>query len=88
LQRLLVTRLDAYIREDLSLDYSPYAYYASQDGDTSHDWFIGAMIDPKNADKIEVAIDKVIGDLLKGVSNDEIRAAGKQLEADFTPLDT
>ncbi|MCC4786354.1 M16 family metallopeptidase [Vibrio splendidus] len=88
LQRLLVTRLDAYIREDLSLDYSPYAYYASQDGDTSHDWFIGAMIDPKNADKIEIAIDKVIGDLLKGVSNDEIRAAGKQLEADFTPLDT
>ena len=88
LQRLLVTRLDAYIREDLSLDYSPYAYYASQDGDTSHDWFIGAMIDPKNADKIEVAIDKVIGDLLKGVSHDEIRVAGKQLEADFTPLDT
>ncbi|MEZ9478730.1 M16 family metallopeptidase [Vibrio splendidus] len=88
LQRLLVTRLDAYIREDLSLDYSPYAYCVSQDGDTSHDWFIGALIDPKNADKIEVAIDKVIGDLLKGVSNDEIRAAGKQLEADFTPLDT
>ncbi|MFA0654676.1 M16 family metallopeptidase [Vibrio sp. 10N.222.49.C12] len=88
LQRVLATRLDAYIREDLSLDYSPYAYYASQDGDTSHDWFIGAMIDPKNADKIEIAIDNVIEDLLKGVSNDEIRAAGKQLEADFTPLDT
>ncbi|MEZ9654293.1 M16 family metallopeptidase [Vibrio splendidus] len=88
LQRVLATRLDAYIREDLSLDYSPYAYYASQDGETSHDWFIGAMIDPKNADQIEVAIDKVVADLLKGVSQDEVRVAGKQLEADFTPLDT
>ncbi|MEZ9761919.1 M16 family metallopeptidase [Vibrio splendidus] len=88
LQRVLATRLDAYIREDLSLDYSPYAYYASQDGETSHDWFIGAMIDPKNADQIEVAIDKVVAALLKGVSQDEVRVAGKQLEADFTPLDT
>ncbi|MEZ9071192.1 M16 family metallopeptidase [Vibrio splendidus] len=88
LQRVLATRLDAYIREDLSLDYSPYAYYVSQDGETSHDWFIGAMIDPKNADQIEVAIDKVVADLLKGVSQDEVRVAGKQLEADFTPLDT
>ncbi|ROP21098.1 M16 family metallopeptidase [Vibrio crassostreae] len=88
LQRVLATRLDAYIREDLSLDYSPYAYYASQDGETSHDWFIGAMIDPKNVDQIEVAIDKVVADLLKGVSQDEVRVAGKQLEADFTPLDT
>ncbi|MEZ8336924.1 M16 family metallopeptidase [Vibrio cyclitrophicus] len=87
LQRVLSTRLDAYIREDLSLDYSPYSYYVSQDGETSHDWFIGAMIAPENTEQIEVAIDKVVADLLKGVSQDEVRAAGKQLEADFTPLD-
>ena len=87
LQRVLSTRLDAYIREDLSLDYSPYSYYVSQDGETSHDWFIGAMIAPENTEQIEVAIDKVVADLLKAVSQDEVRPAGKQLEADFTPLD-
>ena len=41
----------------------------------------------ENTEQIEVAIDKVVADLLKGVSQDEVRAAGKQLEADFTPLD-
>ncbi|MCZ4308475.1 insulinase family protein [Vibrio sp. 10N.286.46.A8] len=87
LLRVLATRLDTYIREDLSLDYSPYAYYASQDGETSHDLFIGSMIDPKNVDKIEVAIDKVVADLLLGVSLGELQVAGKQLEGDFTPLD-
>ncbi len=87
LQRVLTTRLDTYIREELSLDYSPYAHSISQDGEPSHDWLIGALIAPKNVDKIEVAIDKVITDLLQGISKDEIRTAGKQLEADFTPLD-
>ena len=87
LQRILTIRLDGYIREELSLDYSPYAYSISQDGEPSYDWFVGALIAPENADKIEVAIDKVITDLLKGISDDEIRSAGKQLENDFTPLE-
>ena len=87
LQRILTIRLDGYIREELSLDYSPYAYSISQDGEPSYDWFVGALIAPENADKIEVAIDKVIADLLKGISDDEIRSAGKQLENDFTPLE-
>ncbi|MDF2154858.1 insulinase family protein [Vibrio sp. CAU 1672] len=87
LQRVLTTRLNTYIREELSLDYSPYAYSVSQDGDPSHDWFVGALIAPENVEKIEVAIDQVIAELLQGISENEIRAVGKQLEAHFTPLD-
>ncbi|MGF1816560.1 M16 family metallopeptidase, partial [Vibrio splendidus] len=87
LERLLATRLDAYIREELSLDYSPYAYSASADRELSHEWVIGAMIAPENVDKVEVAIDKVIADLLQGVSEEEIRSVVKQFEADFTPLE-
>ena len=88
MQRILTTRLDAYVREELSLDYSPYNYGISQDGERSYDWFIGALIAPDNADKIEVAIDKVITDLLKGISDDELKAAGKQLVNDFAPLES
>lgn len=87
LERLLATRLDTYIREELSLDYSPYTYSASADGELSHEWVIGAMIAPENVDKVEVAIDKVIADLLRGVSEEEMRAVVKQFEADFTPLE-
>ncbi|KDN26419.1 peptidase M16 [Vibrio fortis] len=88
MQRILTTRLDAYVREELSLDYSPYNYWISQDGERSYDWFIGALIAPDNADKIETAIDKVMADLLKGISDDELRAAGKQLVNDFAPLES
>ncbi|WP_286302682.1 M16 family metallopeptidase [Vibrio apostichopi] len=87
LERLLATRLDTYIREELSLDYSPYTYSASADSELSGEWVIGAMIAPENVDKVEVAIDKVITDLLQGVSEEEIRAVVKQFEADFTPLE-
>ncbi|UTT86511.1 insulinase family protein [Vibrio pelagius] len=87
MQRILTTRLDAYVREELSLDYSPYNYSISQDGERSYDWFIGALIAPDSADKIETAIDKVMADLLKGISDDELKAAGKQLVNDFAPLE-
>ncbi|MGF1851952.1 insulinase family protein [Vibrio satsumensis] len=87
LERLLATRLDTYIREELSLDYSPYTYSASADSELSHEWVIGAMIAPENVDKVEVAIDKVISDLLQGVSEEEMRAVVKQFEADFSPLE-
>ena len=87
LQRLLAARLDTYIREELSLDYSPYTYSASADSELSGEWVIGAMVAPENVDQVEVAIDKVIADLLQGVSEKEMRAIVKQFEADFTPLE-
>ncbi|MDK9758776.1 insulinase family protein, partial [Vibrio sp. D173a] len=71
----------------LSLDYSPYAYAISQDGERSSDWFIGANITPTNAEKVEAAIDKVLAELLNGITGEEVRAVGKQLENDFAPLD-
>lgn len=87
LERLLATRLDAYIREELSLDYSPYTYSVSADSELSGEWVIGAMVAPENVDQVEVAIDKVIADLLQGVSEKEMHAVVKQFEADFTPLE-
>ncbi|MCZ8485786.1 hypothetical protein O9993_09340 [Vibrio lentus] len=64
---MLAARLDTYIREELSLDYSPYTYSASADSELSGEWVIGAMVAPENAaDQVEVAIDKVITDLLQG----------------------
>ncbi|MFZ3406349.1 M16 family metallopeptidase [Vibrio chagasii] len=87
LQRLLATRLDTYIREELSLDYSPYTYATLRDSEPSYEWVIGAMIAPENVDQVEVAIDKVIADLLQGVSEKEMHAVVKQFEADFTPLE-
>ncbi|WP_434568253.1 insulinase family protein [Vibrio chagasii] len=87
LERLLATRLDSYIREELSLDYSPYTYSASADGEPSLEWVIGAMVAPENVEKVEVAIDKVISDLIQGVSEQEMHAVVKQFEADFKPLE-
>lgn len=88
MQRILTARLDAYIREELSLVYSPYNYWISQDSERSYDWFIGALVDPDNVDKIEAAIDKVVADLLKGISDDELRAVSKQFVNDFAPLES
>ena len=87
LQRLLAARLDTYIREELSLDYSPYTYAKLLDSEPSYEWVIGAMVAPENVDQVEVAIDKVINDLLQGVSEEEMRAVVKQFEADFSPLE-
>ena len=87
LQRLLATRLDTYIREELSLDYSPYTYATLRDSEPSYEWVIGAMVAPENVDQVEVAIDKVIADLLQGVSEKEMHAVVKQFESDFTPLE-
>ncbi|MCZ8488963.1 hypothetical protein O9992_22830 [Vibrio lentus] len=49
LQRLLAARLDTYIREELSLDYSPYTYQHPQDSELSGA-VIGAMVAPENGD--------------------------------------
>ena len=87
LQRLVASRLDSYVREELSLDYSPYAYAASNDGEPTHEWVIGAMIAPENVDTVEMAIDRVISDLLQGISEDELHSIVKQFEADFAPLE-
>ncbi|WP_394246560.1 M16 family metallopeptidase [Vibrio profundi] len=88
LQRVITTRLSAYIREELSLDYAPFAFSVSQDSEPSNDWFVGAQVAPENADKIEMAIDKVIADTLKGISEKETQAAAKQLAADLEPMNT
>ncbi|CDT51765.1 zinc protease [Vibrio coralliirubri] len=86
LQRVLSSRLTAYVREELGLDYAPYVYSVAQDSEPSYDWLIGSLTAPENSDKIEQAIDKVIVEAAKGISEDETRTAAKQLLADLTPL--
>ncbi|NAZ95123.1 M16 family metallopeptidase [Vibrio toranzoniae] len=88
LQRVLSSRLTAYVREELGLDYAPYVYSVAQDSEPSYDWLIGSLTAPENSDKIEQAIDKVIVEAAKGISEDETRTAAKQLVADLTPLQT
>ncbi|WP_135442268.1 M16 family metallopeptidase [Vibrio tasmaniensis] len=86
LQRVLSSRLTAYVREELGLDYAPFVYSVSQDSEPSYDWLVGSLAAPENSDKIEQAIDKVIAEAVKGISEDETRTAAKQLVADLTPL--
>ncbi|MFA0568506.1 M16 family metallopeptidase [Vibrio gallaecicus] len=86
LQRILSRRLTSYVREELSLDYAPYAFSAAQDSEPSHDWFLGAQTAPENIDQIEIAIDKVITDILTGISEEETQVAAKQLVVDLNPI--
>ncbi|ARP40984.1 M16 family metallopeptidase [Vibrio syngnathi] len=86
LQRVLSSRLTAYVREELGLDYAPYVYSVAQDSEPSYDWFVGSLTAPENLDQVEQAIDKVIAEAVKGISEDETRTAAKQLMADLTPL--
>lgn len=86
LQRVLSRRLNAYVREELSLDYAPYVYSVSQDSEPNSDWLIGSQIAPENAAKIEQAIDHVMDEATKGISEEETRTAAKQLVADLEPL--
>ncbi|MGF1752689.1 insulinase family protein [Vibrio makurazakiensis] len=86
LQRVLSSRLSAYVREELSLDYAPYVYSVAQDSEPSYDWLVGSLTAPENSKLIELAIDKVITEAIKGISEGETRTAAKQLVADLTPL--
>ncbi|MEZ8805419.1 M16 family metallopeptidase [Vibrio atlanticus] len=86
LQRVLSSRLTAYVREELGLDYAPYVYSVAQDSEPSYDWLVGSLTAPENLDQVEQAIDKVIAEAVKGISEDETRTAAKQLVADLTPL--
>ncbi|NOH95947.1 M16 family metallopeptidase [Vibrio sp. 99-70-13A1] len=86
LQRILSRRLTSYVREELSLDYAPYAVAAAQDSAPSNDWFLGAQTAPENTDQIEEAIDKVIADILTGISEEETKVAAKQLVVDLNPM--
>ncbi|MBB1313264.1 pitrilysin family protein [Aliivibrio sp. SR45-2] len=86
LQRIVSKRLMSYVREELSLDYAPYTEIINSDGELRSNWIVGAQVAPKNAELIESAIDKVITDLLKGVSEEETRSAAKQLVVDLSPM--
>ncbi len=86
LQRIVSKRLMHYVREELSLDYAPYALMVNADSEFKPHWVMGAQVDPKNAQLIESAIDKVIKDLLRGVTENEVNAAAKQLVVDLEPL--
>lgn len=86
LQRIISKRVMYYVREELSLDYAPYAVMVNADSEFKPHWIIGAQIDPKNAELIESAVDKVIQDLLQGVTGSEVNAAAKQLIVDLETL--
>lgn len=86
LRRVIQTRLEKYVREALSLDYAPYSYAVEQDGEPTTDWFIGGKVAPKNAMKIEQAIDEVVQQLRQGISEEETQTVAKQFIADLKPI--
>lgn len=86
IQRLISKRLTEYIREDLGLDYAPDNYSTSIDGEPSSDWLVEAQVDPTDIQKVEVAVDKVINDLAKGVSQADVDMVAKQLSVALQPL--
>lgn len=86
LRRVIQTRLEKYVREELSLDYAPYSYAVDQDGEPKTDWFIGAKVAPKNVGKIEKAVDEVVQSLRNGISEEEVQVVAKQFIADMKPI--
>ncbi|KOO09124.1 M16 family metallopeptidase [Vibrio hepatarius] len=86
LQRVLSKRLNEYVREELGLDYAPDAYSVSRDQEPATDWVVDAQVAPKDIDKIDKAIDTVLADLAKGVTQQELDIAAKQLTVALHPL--
>ncbi|UUM32872.1 M16 family metallopeptidase [Vibrio japonicus] len=86
LQRILFKRLNEYVREELSLDYAPDAYGVNVDQEPSTDWFIETQAAPKDLDQIKQAIDVVLLDLKKGVSQKELETSAKQLVVALQPM--
>ncbi|MEZ9231250.1 M16 family metallopeptidase [Vibrio amylolyticus] len=85
-QRMLTQRLTAYVREELSLDYAPSAFSAIQDSELASDWLLVADTDPKDVEKVELAIDEVIKGLLSNVNQKEVDSTGSQLANDMIPI--
>ncbi|MFB9217918.1 M16 family metallopeptidase [Vibrio sinaloensis] len=86
IQRLLAKKLTSYVREELGLDYAPDAYSASLDQEPSTDWLIEAQVAPQDVTKIEVAVDKVMADIVSDVSAKDFETVAKQLSTALTPL--
>ncbi|KGY10387.1 peptidase M16 [Vibrio sinaloensis] len=86
IQRLLSKRLTSYVREELGLDYAPDAYSVAADQEPSTDWFIEAQVAPDDIGEIEVAVDKVVSELVTNVSEQDFQLVAKQLSTALHPL--
>ncbi|WP_070965993.1 M16 family metallopeptidase [Vibrio sonorensis] len=87
LSRVLTQRLDKFVREEKSLDYAPAAFSLRFDGEPINDWYFEARVENDKLETLENAMDKVITDLLAGVTQQEIDSVSKQLVADLLPLE-
>ncbi|MER2496364.1 insulinase family protein [Vibrio neptunius] len=81
IQRILARRLDAYVREELSLDYAPDSYYSTDYNEPATDWTLEAQVAAEDLPKVEQAIDKVIQELIAEVTQEEFTIAREQLDA-------
>ncbi|MCG9596952.1 insulinase family protein [Vibrio sp. Isolate25] len=79
-QRILARRLDAYVREELSLDYAPDSYFSTDNNEPATDWTIEAQVAAEDLPKVEQAIDKVIQNLITSVTQEELAIAKEQLD--------
>ncbi|NOI28092.1 M16 family metallopeptidase [Vibrio coralliilyticus] len=80
IQRILARRLDAYVREELSLDYAPDNFYSTDHNEPATDWTLEAQVAAEDLPKVEQAIDKVIQELIAAVTQEELTIAKEQLD--------
>ncbi|RSD32586.1 M16 family metallopeptidase [Vibrio pectenicida] len=80
IENILANRLDNYVREDLSLDYSPASYSAMSYNQTITDWVIESQVAVSDLTKVEQAVDKVVNDLQTVITEGELSVAKKRLD--------
>ncbi|GLT16622.1 peptidase M16 [Vibrio zhanjiangensis] len=86
IENILESRLNNYVREDLSLDYSPASYSKMNFNQPVTDWVIESQVAVYDLPKVEKAVDKVVADLQASITNDELSVAKKQLEVNLEDM--
>jgi zinc protease len=86
LMRIVNKRLTAVVRENQSLDYSPFAMAVNSDSEHGVDWILSASVEPADAQKVENAFDEVIQSLAQSISADETAIVAKQLITDLNNM--
>ncbi|WP_114784618.1 M16 family metallopeptidase [Vibrio tetraodonis] len=79
IEHILADRLHNYVREEMSLDYSPASYSNMSFNQTVTDWAIESQVAVEDLPKVEKAIDKVVRDLRESITREELKVAKKQL---------
>ncbi|WP_246210380.1 M16 family metallopeptidase [Vibrio aquimaris] len=79
IEHILENRLHSYVREEMSLDYSPVSYPNMGFNQTVTDWVIESQVAVQDLPQVEKAVSHVINDLRASITESELQSAKKQL---------